>query len=104
MYYIDTARLEKIDYDYRLNYITITNENNFSEIYTIRPYDNGLRGNFTSVAVQQLGASSPTMQTISLGWDYNTGFEGSLEEFKIYIRNPAKDDAFYLYKRPQKID
>jgi hypothetical protein len=103
MYYIDTARLEKIDYDYRLNYLTITNANpqdvvhNFSEIYTIRPYDNGLRGNFTSVAIEQLGSSSGTMQTIGLGWDYNTRFEGSLEEFKIYIRNPAKDDAFYLY-------
>jgi hypothetical protein len=97
MYYIDTAKLEKIDYDYRLNYLTITNENNFSEIYTIRPYDDATRGNFTSVSSQFIGSSSGTMQTIGLGWDYNTRYEGSLEEFKIYIRNPGKDDAFYLY-------
>jgi hypothetical protein len=97
MYYIDTAKLEKIDYDYRLNYFTTNGENNFSEIYTIRPYDDGFRGSFSSVSLQSLGASSSTMQTIGLGWDYNTGYEATLEEFKIYIRNPAKDDAFYLY-------
>jgi hypothetical protein len=49
------------------------------------------------VSLQSLGSSSSTMQTISLGWDYNTGYEATLEEFKIYIKNPAKDDAFYLY-------
>lgn len=102
--YIDRVRLKAKPYNYRLLAIDFSGNIASSEIKTIRPYDDGLKG---SIRQRELtivdgnaglntdigsGPNSNTNnnkpnESILLTWEYRTHFSSTIKEFKIFRKS-----------------
>jgi hypothetical protein len=98
VYYQDSATIEFIDYDYRLTYVTKTGDKHYSNIVTVIPFDNGNRGTLSQVNFKASKTDASTIAELSVGWDYNTPYPATLKEFKIYVKDPAQGDVYYLHR------
>jgi len=101
MHYLDTAStLEPIIYEYRINTIDIDgNLNPGTSIQTQPNRTAAVSGNITGLTTSETSFRAGYLSDIAINWSYTTSSPQTLEEFQIFISNPASDDpTFYLHK------